>query len=168
MAFDRKHWKLSFPRDDNPEWPCPHCGRTALTHDQNALTIVEVAESVAAHSHEAWDPDWIEERFACVYQCGSCREPVTVVGKVTVRETQISFTEELIERTLYPQYVFPPVRFFEVPEACPASLHQEVFAAFQLFWCSPASAASHVRTSVEALMDALRVRKVQRSSKSAC
>jgi hypothetical protein len=164
MAFNRKDWPLTFVRDDNPKWPCPNCNRTALTHDEHSLNIVETAESKSAHSHEAFEVEWIAERFTCMYQCGSCHEPVTVVGTVTIKEFRtdgMDGFDSIYEKSIHPLFVYPPVRFFEVPESCPSSARKEIKTAFLLFWCSPSSASTHIRHSLEALMDGLKIKRFE-------
>jgi hypothetical protein len=156
MSFDRKQWDLQFTPEAAPRWPCPACGGRSLSIVKGTMSIQETRESLAAHKHDAWEPDWIQERFSCVLRCGeACKEPVAVVGLANTKEVD----HNEFSNVLHPLYVVPAVEFFAIPKECPATVTAEVLKAFSLFWCDQASCANRIRSSVELLMNHFRIRK---------
>jgi hypothetical protein len=127
--------------------------------------VEETGPSKRAHAHDAWDPEWIEERFTKLLKCNfaNCGEIVSVSGNAGIEEDQ--FTNE--EGNWQQDYV----RHYEVQSLLPAPLpirpiaktpgtvREPLRMAGQLLWQSPEAAANHVRQAVEHLMDHQKVQK---------
>jgi hypothetical protein len=86
--MDRRIFQGIFTKEKPPQWPCPRCGKSVLQIVDKTFSEDEGADSRKAHSHEAWDPDWITKRFACLLMCtnASCGEIVSCVGIGSVDE----------------------------------------------------------------------------------
>jgi hypothetical protein len=115
--------------------------------DDDSLKITEPKWSSEAHSHEAWDPDWIVERFACLLVCQNreCGEVVAVGGR-THHEEDHDWEEQTMHwsRTFAPQVMTPAPPIFPVPEECPEDVGKELRKAFGLYWSDPASSAIRI------------------------
>ncbi len=158
MTVDRSLYATSY--DTLPDWPCPTCGKGHLKSDKDTLLNKETGPSKAAHAHDAWDPEWIDRRFAGLLECnfGNCGELVAILGDVSIVEgygydentgepTQ-EYSERFKPRCLSPAPlpIRPPV---ETPELVQSALRE----AAALIWQSAEGAANQVRQAVEHLMD---------------
>ncbi len=168
MTIKRTLWNRT-NRDTFPSWSCPKCHSGVLVQDNNRKIDLEHGWSADAHSHEAWEPDWIEGVFAIPLQCQSsdCREFVIVSG-----EAFMDFDFEETPRGPQPCYV-PAYRpkFFtsapaiiQVPENVPEEIKAILREAFGLYWSDPSVCLNKLRNCVEAILDDKRVPKS--SSKS--
>ena len=86
--MNRKLWTGSFDPKKPPKYPCPACDNGKLHLVPDTIQIVEPAYSKSEHGHDAWDPDWITERFSMMLKCNDeeCGEVVTVAGDTSVLE----------------------------------------------------------------------------------
>ena len=89
MAIDKSTWFASFSRNEVPAFPCPRCRKATLKLDLKTLVSEETGAYKANKKHEAWEPEWIEERFIALLRCSvaKCGEVVAVSGLPPVRLT---------------------------------------------------------------------------------
>lgn len=160
MAVNKDHWRRLFWKI--PSWLCPRCQVASLALDDTSLKIAEPKWSSDAHGHEAWDPDWIDERFACLLICQNreCGEVVALAGK-TSHEEDHDWEQQTMHwtRTFIPQVAVPAPPIFPVPKECPEEVGEELKKAFGLYWSDPASSANRLRVSVEVLLNDQKVAK---------
>jgi hypothetical protein len=133
--------------------------------DRDSLKFAQTADSHAAQSHDAWDPDWTAYKFSALLKCDNpaCKECVAVVGKGGLREEISEDGSELIyPASFYPHTVTPALKFVPIPTGCPEPIVNQLLSSFEVMWGSPAAAATHVRIAVECLLDALRVPRAER------
>lgn len=80
MAVDREQWAEKF--EAIPHWQCPTCGKGHLLPLKDKIWFEETGLSKVAHSHDAWEPDWILNRFAGFIQCNmpACGDVVSISG----------------------------------------------------------------------------------------
>jgi hypothetical protein len=161
MAVDKQTWFRAFSQSEVPSFPCPGCRRTTLVLDKESLTIEETQKSKAAKKHAAWEPEWIDERFVCLFRCNStkCGEIVAACGSVSVEP---SFDEDeeagwTYEGMLEPRSMYPAPPIIALPKNVPGSVKEELELAFQFFWGDFGACATKIRTSVERLMDHFKV-----------
>lgn len=57
--MDRRILKIPFTRNKTPDWVCPRCKKGVLRFVKDSFHFEERKNSKEAHTHEAWDPDWI-------------------------------------------------------------------------------------------------------------
>lgn len=164
MAIDRILWK---PQIRNwPTWPCPACGATALRLEQAKLQIVETGPSASAHQHDAWEVEWVDERFTGELLCGNaaCKNAVVVCGAVQNELHQYydheGATQSEVLKTYVPSYFQDVLPVFSIAGECPAEVSNEMSSSFGLLWCDVSSAGNRLRVAVEAL---LTERKVPRT-----
>ena len=161
MPVDRKIFAESFT-DTLPAWPCPACGKGHLAMDTKDLVIEETGPSKAAHDHDAWEPDWIENRFVGFLRCGlpECRELAAISGSSSVDYYQVDWDEFVDSKIFRVAAISPAPRPIKLPENAPEEIVDKIDAASQLIWLSPESAVNQVRQAVELLMDDAGIKKV--------
>jgi hypothetical protein len=167
--FDKSLWASGFSLSALPHYPCPSCAHGRLSLEDGSYTADETESSKAAHSHEAWDPDWIDSRFSLRMRCSnrSCGEIVTMIGNV--RHEMFAGAEEWEwEEILAPKAAYPAPRMIELPQNIDAAVTECLERAAALFWIDYAAAAGCLRVSVERIMDLFNVPKtgIRASGKS--
>lgn len=161
MAVDRKLWAESFT-DALPAWPCPTCGKGHLGIDAKDLTIQETGPSKAAHDHDAWEPDWIENRFVGLLQCSfpECKDLAAVSGTSSVDHYQVDWDEYVDASYFRVAAICPAPLPIRLPEATPEPIVDAIKRASFLIWSSAESAANQIRQAVELLMDDAGIKKL--------
>jgi hypothetical protein len=157
--FEKALWRTKFGA--MPTWPCPACESIALGRRKGSdgFRIEETGPSKRARSHEEWDPEWIEQRFAAILQCHNpaCGELVAVCGNVSVEEYYIydeNGEHDYIRGDIYyPTYFEKAPPIFKIHSKCPDAVKAHLVAAFSLIWCDLGAAANRLRAGVEALLD---------------
>jgi hypothetical protein len=155
---------LPFTVERVPNWSCPVCRAGTLALVQNSLTNQETAASRREHDHDAWEPDWIRSVFACVFRCNNdkCLEPVACSGFGQVDRFSYEDEdgwEEVTEEQLTPHYFHPPLVMMDIPTKCPEKVASRLAESFALFFADAGAALNSVRSSVEALMTAMGVKR---------
>lgn len=163
--MDRRALKIPFTRSNTPDWLCPLCKKGLLRFVDGKFHAEERKNSKDAHSHEAWDPDWIEYVYSGLLRCGnaSCGEFVTNSGTGGVDIDIVIGDDGEPEQTwgdfFRPKYFEPPLRLIDLPDECPASVSDPLQESFRLFFSSPAAASNNVRIALEALLTELGVKR---------
>lgn len=166
MPVDRKLWAESFT-DNLPHWPCPTCGKGHLVIETKDLTIVETGPSLASRKHDAWEPDWIENRFVGVLRCSfpGCKDLAAVSGTSSVDHYQVDWDEYVDEQYFRVAAIHPAPIPIRMPEDTPAAIGDALQRAALLIWLSPESAANQIRQAVELLMDDAAIKKLTADEK---
>jgi Domain of unknown function (DUF4145) len=162
MTINRNHWNPPFV--DLPSWLCPTCQSGSLALNKETLKILESGPSEKCHDHEAWEPEWIDERFVGLLSCqdAGCGEIVAIGGRTnTFEDIDWERQEREWVRSFTPTSMYPAPPVFRIPEKCPKAVAAELRRAFSLFWTDTGSCANRLRAAVEAL---LTDRKVPRST----
>ena len=156
--WSERHLKL-------PPWVCPTCGKGRYKVVDNTLVELETGPSKREHSHDEWDPEWVEKRFVAIMRCDliSCGQVAAVSGDSGV----LSFEEYTPEGeydhsygSYYkPKLITPAPIPIGLPSKTPKELKKAVSDAASLIWISPESAANKIRQAIEILMDEKTVRK---------
>ncbi len=163
--MDRRALKIPFTRENPPDWLCPSCGKGLLRFVENKFQSEERKDSKDAHSHEAWEPEWIEYIYSGLLQCknDNCGEFVASTGTGTVDiDVQMGDDgepEQIWSDFFRPKYFEPPLRMIDLPEECPRSVSEPLHESFRLFFSSPAAASNNVRIALEALLTDLGVKR---------
>lgn len=156
--MDRLLWSKAVRDKRVPDWPCPRCGQGHLTLVKDTMKVREHPSSRAAHSHEDWDPDWIQEVFHCETECTRCGDLAVVVG--TASFSNEVFDEETgwsREREFSVHAIVPAPKIIGVPNQVPLSTQKELDRAFALFWNDPPASLNRIRSSLECLCDSEKV-----------
>ncbi|MCU7933231.1 MAG: DUF4145 domain-containing protein [Candidatus Thiodiazotropha sp. (ex Codakia rugifera)] len=163
--MDRRIYKLPFGKDKAPDWICPTCCNGVLRIMDNTFHFEERTLSKDAHSHEAWEPEWIEYVYSCLLRCSNdaCGEIVANNGIGSVdwysgydnNETPVQEWDEIFS----PRYFEPHLIIFKYPDETPPEIASEIDQSFSLFFSNPASASNHLRISLEHLLTFLKVKR---------
>jgi hypothetical protein len=161
MAVDKSAWFATFARTEVPVFPCPRCGRETLTLDERSLAVRETEASKTARKHDAWEPDWIDERFICFFRCSSakCSEIVAVSGRVSYGPNFDDEGDWNYEEMFEPLSMYPPPPIIALPTNVPRAVREELELAFRFYWGDYGACATKIRISVERLMDHFKVAK---------
>lgn len=158
MTVDRNLWADSFV-EELPHWSCPTCKKGHLAAAKEKLWIEETGPSKAAHDHDAWDPDWIENRFVGLLECSmpACKELAAVSGSTSIDHMQIDYDEYITNQIFKVSSITPAPIPISYPENTPKPIIDAISRASTLVWLSSESAANQIRQAVECLMDDLGV-----------
>lgn len=165
MAVDRNVLKLPFRKNNSPDWVCPTCNKGILKIKDGTFHKEEVATSKEAHSHEAWDPEWVQYVYTCILICSNdkCNEVVANSGTGSVSWDFIldenGEPDQTYEDYFWPKYFNPHLKLIKLPHDCPKPVSSLLNESFKLFFLSPESAANNVRASIEALLTELKIKR---------
>ncbi|MGN8002975.1 DUF4145 domain-containing protein [Acidovorax sp. 22279] len=162
--MDRKTLKLPFSEDRMPDWACPTCEKGVLQIAKDSFKKDERLHS-RDHSHEAWDPDWIEYVYSCLLQCSNdkCRETVCSAGTGTVdtfqyEDEQGRWAQEYVD-VFRPKFFEPHLKLIEIPSKCPKQIVDPLNESFKLYFSAPGAASNSVRVAIEELLTELKVKR---------
>lgn len=161
MTVDHSLFQARF--SSFPGWECPTCAKGHMEVMKETLKIEETGPSKRAHSHEAFEPDWVEKRFVCLLKCnfGLCGELSAAGGRVIlgteIEEDPSGHSHEFWVDQYEPEFILPAPMPIRLSDQTPVSVEASLRDAASLIWKSAEAAANHVRQAVENLMDALNV-----------
>jgi Domain of unknown function (DUF4145) len=162
--MDRKTLKLPFTVNSAPDWTCPTCQIAPLRIRKGSFIKDERWHS-RDHSHDAWEPEWIEYVYTCMLQCSNdkCKEVVSSCGTGSldwsVGENEEGEPEQVYEDYFRPKYFEPHLKLMKFPKDCPESVTKPLEDSFGLFFVSPPAASNNVRMAMEALLTELKIRR---------
>ena len=137
-----------------------------LRLDPDTLAFALNGQS-ARMANEVWfDAEHAEYRFSALLKCESihCKEVAVVAGRGEVEQTPDERMEKMEYADIFfPAYFKPSPTLIAIPPRCPASVRDELAAAFVNSWGEFAAAGNRIRVAVERLLDALRVPKTAES-----
>jgi hypothetical protein len=163
--MDRKLYKLPFPEGRSPDWMCPTCGKGVLRIKNGTFHREELRDSREAHSHEAWDPEWIRYVYSCLLECTNdqCKEIVANSGKGDVGYDVIQDhngnLDEVYADFFRPTFFEPPLVLIQIPDDCPSQVASPLRDSFRLFFSNPSAASNNVRVALEELLTELGVKR---------
>ena len=152
--MNRTLWRGGFDPVSPPKYPCPECGKGQLAKLDGAHHLVEPAYSKNEHNHDAWDPDWIRERFSLMLQCSdkACGETVVFSGNTSLVETYEEGPdgyEQSYTTVYHPKSAFPAPPIIAIPKNAPEEVIKPLMASFALYWVDAGAGAARVRASLE-------------------
>src|SRR5690606_36174888 len=106
MTLDRALFKSEFSATLVPRWPCPSCTAGRLKLRPGSLQEDQTVESRRASQHPAWEPEWVDGRFACLFECTECGNVVSSAGKYRMQDER-HWDEQLGESGDYEAYYKP-------------------------------------------------------------
>lgn len=162
MSLDRKIWSQDFSQHSALPWRCPSCAGAKLRIQKGTLKEGETADSRESHSELAFEPEWIQGRFACLLECPNCTGEIGLTGTYQVRDERGYMDgQEVGDYCNYytPLYFTEAPHIIDVPENAPEEVSAEIMASFQLFWADPLACANRIRSAIDALLTAQRVNR---------
>lgn len=162
--MDRKTLKLPFTLRRPNDWVCPTCCNGMLRIKEDTFHKNEIRNS-RDHSHDEWEPEWVQYVFSCMLVCKNdlCKETVSCAGVGGV-ESNFGYDENNEPDYSYddfflPKFFEPHLRLFNIPEGCPKSVSNPLNESFRHFFSSPSAASNNVRVALEELLTELKVRR---------
>ena len=163
--MDRKLFKLPFSKNSQLDWECPTCQKGLMRIKKDTFFYQELSESKKAHSHDYWDPDWMESTYSCLLGCTNekCGEVISSSGEGLV-DLDVDYGEEGVPQQVWedffrPKYFHPHLKLFKTPSNTPDEVMEKLNESFRLFFSSPDSASNHVRAALEAMLNNLKVKR---------
>lgn len=162
--MDRRTLKFPFTLENAPDWICPSCGKAPLRIRKDSFAKEERRHS-RDHSHEAWEPEWIEYVYACLLVCSDdqCKEVVASGGTGSVDwsvfEDEHGVPDQVYEDHFRPKFFQPHLKLFPFPKDCPESVTKPLEDSFSLFFSAPHAASNNVRIAIESLLTELKIRR---------
>lgn len=159
MAVDRRLWAQPIIGERWPDWHCPTCNGGYLRLKPNSFHFQEGALSRRCHDAEAFDPSWVEYRFAAVLVCNNdqCQEGIAISGKGTVDQMETEDRKDWHYVNIFqPEYVNPSPQLITLPKDCPERVRESLRLAMIAQWSDPSAGANHIRKAVESLLDEVR------------
>ena len=151
------YWRSNYSQF--PKFTCPRCSKGKLHLKASSLEAIEPAHSQREHSDEAWEPDWIRERFTCFLVCdGVCGEVVVVSGLRT-HSYNVDYDDETGEEVVFegqyhhPKLFYPALKIISVSKKLNKQCGEDLTSSFALLWVDPAACANRIRTFIEHLLD---------------
>lgn len=163
-VMDRISLKRAFTRETVPPWLCPACGKGILQLKKDSFLQGERAHT-RDHSHEFFEPEWIEYTYACLFECSNnhCKEIISSTGTGSVDWDVIcgedGEPEQNYKDYFRPKYFEPPLRIIDIPEPCPESVSTPIKESFRLLFVSPSAAANNIRIAIENLLTELKIKR---------
>lgn len=159
MPSLKEKFPKSFVGAPNQKFLCPTCCEGLMVPDATTFFEVEPAFSKNAHSHEAWDPDWIKTRFTYRAVCnnGDCSEVAFVSGRGGAEQGYIDQGEIGYYDYCRIETIFPAPNLIPIPEEAPYEIKTLLKKCFALYWVDTSAAANAMRASLEALMDEMKI-----------
>lgn len=159
--MDKDTWLEKFTEFAAPKWPCPSCGTGTLRLVPGSFQFKHSAESARNRAARSWDRGAIEYRFLAWLTCDrrACGESVCVTGFGGV-EREFPGSQAITAR-FQPLFVHPMPDMFTVKEEWPHEVTEPLRRAFRSFFNDPEASASHLRSTIEGLLDVLSVAREQ-------
>lgn len=163
MRIDRESFDDNFTTYDIPDWNCSSCHKGKLLFDKKNITEFETAESKLNQKHEAWEPFWLDKYFHGTLICNNpkCKEIFTIAGQIKIEEDYDSEGGATYTSCYYPEYFYPTLHLFKIPEDTPSDVEDSIKAAFKVFWVDKSACANSIRTTVEVILNDKKVPKTE-------
>ena len=167
MRIDRDSFNDNFTTYNIPDWSCSTCQKGKLLFDKKHITIHETNKSKKDRDSRDWEPYWIAQHFHGTITCNNpkCREVFTIAGFVNVEEDYDEDHGQSYTDCYYPQYFFPTLHIFKIPEDTSKDIEDAILAAFKVFWIDKSSCANAIRTTVEVILNDKKVLKTELTKK---
>ncbi len=156
LNYISNRFRRAFDESYTPQWHCPSCDNGTLKLKPDSLDYYETGESISRHGDPDWDSDSIEYRFSARFECNTCLELTTCIGKGV--ETVYCDSSTEVDEVIYvdefmPLFFSPPVPLSQIPKKCPDSVRRAITSAFQIAWADYPAAANRLRVAIEKLVD---------------
>lgn len=159
--MDRQLYKQYFEKTRIPDWQCPTCEKSILQLSEDSFTHKETFESKQEHHHDAWDIEWVRYTFSCHLVCSNCKEFIVCTGTGKVDHyfgyNDRNEEEETDIHSFFPEYFNPPLKLIKIPKDTPLEIENSLIESFKVYFCSPNSAANHIRNSIEGILTDIKV-----------
>jgi hypothetical protein len=165
--FDKNLWRRSYVLDEIPHFPCPKCLIGRILFEDKPISKNEPVFSERAHSHDAWEPDWVELRIALKGTCNlpECGETVHAVGRGFYSDLVLDDGDWVLAEHVNIHSMCPSPPVIQIPSQCPDNIVSDLLVSFKLIWVDYSACATRLRLSVERLLDAIGIPKSGKTKK---
>ncbi|MBB5645739.1 DUF4145 domain-containing protein [Pedobacter cryoconitis] len=142
--------------------PCPNCITGELISIDKKYIQTETRASSIQTTEEPSYP-YTDFIFTEHLKCNYCAEIVAALGY----KSEDNYPDQDSHHNTVIKYssFIPAPHIIEMPKSCPVIVKKILIDSFSLFWMDENSCANKIRISVEALMDALKVKKTKMTKK---
>ncbi|RLJ77347.1 DUF4145 domain-containing protein [Pedobacter alluvionis] len=142
--------------------PCPACGNGELISIKEKYVQTETRISSIQTTEQPNFP-FTDYVFTEHLNCNYCDEIVVASGY----KSEDNYPNPDGDHSMEIKYrsFIPAPNIIEIPKSCPVVVKKILIDSFGLFWMDENSCANKIRISVEALMDALKVKKTMITKK---
>jgi len=173
MSINREFWLRPFSKEYFPNWICPRCETGVLRPITKSFLYEEsgdIASERLRHG-EYFEYDAYTFRYSVLLKCNNsnCLERVSSCGQGYVQEDFAVANGKLVfedggPRTDFaeifvPEYFYPPINIFSVPQKCPEEVISEIKASFKLFFADSSASANYVRKTVDAILTNKKIKR---------
>jgi hypothetical protein len=145
-----------------PNWVCPSCKRGML-EIKDKLQWTETAQSLQSHIHPEFDFDWVKLTIHGLLKCNNPRCSDTVILSANGHfdhyydHDDHSGQESGLEIYYSPIFTHPPLNIIPIPESVPEKVREMLTNSFALFFCDDNACGNRIRSTVEVMLDELKV-----------
>lgn len=121
----------------------------------------ETKDSHENRNHDAWEPEWIDGRFACLMECTACTAATAVAGawRLEDRGYNCETQQGHWDKVYLPKYFSEAPHIIPLPAALPEAVRDELIRSFVLYWVDSEACGNRIRRAVEQLMTDHRIRR---------
>ena len=155
--------ELAGPFEQWPELQCPRCRRSVLEPDVQSFENVSSIE--ARLGDEVWD-GWTEGYFYGTLSCARtpCGNKYVVAGDWRSRSRDLPDQDDFLDDPhlagFSVRHILPPLPVIPFPDKTPEDVRSLVQSASSVLLSDTSAAANRMRSAVECLLDARKVRRL--------
>ncbi len=161
--IDHARWlETRFSKSKPGNWACPICKQGILEIAPERW--VREPSGVAANTKRQFYQNNLHgktERFAAILVCNNpkCQESVAIAGDCIGKYVEGRGYPKPEEREYSPYFFFPALELFPISASCPEKVAAQIRVAFSHYFNDMKASANAIRTSLELLMDAQKVKR---------
>jgi len=163
MRIDRETFSDYFTAYNIPIWNCSSCKKGTVVFNKKSFSIFETNESRKETKTDYWEPEMMVKYFFGKTNCNNakCKEVFIIAGTITVEEDYDDEKGQIFTECYYPNFIFPVLHLFTLPDDIPVDVEEYIINAFRLFWIDKSACANAIRTSVETILNDKKVLKTE-------
>lgn len=163
--IDSKKFNLPFRNNSSSYYQCPTCKNGHLKIKNGTFSSHESRISLESHEHPNFNFDYVSYVYSCLFECtnDACKETVASSGYGYV-DFDIEVSPDGIPEQVYidcykPLHFQPALKIINIPNSVPSDVKKIINKSFDVYFVSPSSCINYIRTSLEAILNNLKVQK---------
>ncbi|UQA50997.1 DUF4145 domain-containing protein [Vibrio sp. ED002] len=163
--MERKIYRALFNPEKQHNWRCPTCEQGLLRIKKDTFSFFETAESLRDRRNPEWQAEWVEYVYSCIFECQNdqCGEPVSSSGigflDWDIVENEYGEDKQEYSPHFKAKSFYPPLKIIKIPEGTPEDVSGSLEQSFELYFTNAGACANQVRSAVEALLTAVKVKR---------
>lgn len=165
ILIERKIYRALFNPEKQHNWRCPTCEQGLLRIKKDTFSFFETAESLRDRRNPEWQAEWVEYVYSCIFECQNdqCGEPVSSSGigflDWDIVENEYGEDKQEYSPHFKAKSFYPPLKIIKIPEGTPEDVSGSLEQSFELYFTNAGACANQVRSAVEALLTAVKVKR---------